>query len=603
MLLAQGLTMLFFATGFVSYYSRAWQYCARQDASDWHRGAWLRLAAPLAGFAIALLLAWTGSGHLLPVGGLVQQGMGLFIVSYIALDAHTTTPEFCLRSVALVAFWAFSHRSVALWPNASFGLLLLILWLTYVRANGMHIRYHLLQHVAVLMSLAVVYWFTINSVSAGFAMNLTLRVQALILYACSSFATGLYLFEMRQADKQSETNARRATYDALTNTKTYAIFQDDLEHQFADSIANNQALTMFEIDVDHFKQVNDHYGHLAGNEILIGVATTLRDVLRRHPGAPQLYRTGGEEFSLIFVGQTTDEVLPVIVDCWRTVRRTRYTAGDNELNITISCGGTERTIADGSADDLFKRVDDNMYQSKKRGRDVITMNGETIRDKTVRRARDILAFYTQTMVDLQDAAKIVAHEVIIARNLADYDRWQTWPFGTPLSTQLSFMNKAVNMAPELCLAISLSKNECIEPYTVRQLHDFINSHKQLHGMMVQIKAPVSAQLLHQVQINMAAEDIKIIVDVDNLDVGPIPMTVLRLIDSVKLPLNIARKALSQTQTAAVLNQLVTDCDTMGVTIICSDINNDNDAAFAQENLHAHYAQGYYYDRPDLPRID
>jgi diguanylate cyclase (GGDEF)-like protein len=603
MLLAQGLTMLFFATGFVSYYSRAWQYAARQKASDWRRGAWIRLAIPAAGILVSFLLAWTGSGHLLPVGGLVQQGIALFIVSYIALDAHTTTPEYILRSLALAFFWAFTHRAVNLWPNSLFSFLLLIVWLTYVRANGKHIRYHLLQHSLVLMTLAALYWLTIDSVSAGFNMNPTLRIQALLLYACSSFSTGLYLFELRQSDKQSEANARRATYDALTNTKTYAIFQDDLEQQFAASIANAEALTMVEIDVDHFKQVNDHYGHLAGNEILIGVATTLRDVLRRHPGAPQLYRTGGEEFSLIFAGQTTQEVMPVLIDCWRTVRRTRYSAGDNELAVTISCGGTERTIADNSADDLFKRVDDNMYQSKKRGRDVITMNGDTLRDNTVHRAREILAYYTQTMVDLQDANKLVAHEVVIARNLSEYDRWQTWPFGTPLTSQLAFMNKAVNMAPELCLAISLSKNECIEPYTVRQLHDFMQSHAGLHGMMVQIKAPVSTELLRQVQINMAAEDIKVVISVDNLDAGVIPMTALHLIDSIKLSMGMVRKALGQPQSAAVLRQLVADCSAADVTIICTDVNSPSDAEFAQATLHARYAQGYYYDRPDLPRID
>ena len=603
MLLAQGLSMLLFATGFVSFYSRIWQYSTRLAAGNRHQATILRLGVPLGGLLIAFLLAWTGSGRVLPVGGLVQQGLALFIVSYIALDAHTSTAEFCLRGTGLLAFWAFTHRGLALWPNAAFSALVLILWLYYVYANGQHIRYHLLQHVVVLMTLAVLYWLTIGPVSAGFAMNPILRCQALILYACSSIATGYYLFEMRQVDQQSEANARRATYDALTNTKTYAIFQEDLEQQFAATIASAQALTMVEIDVDHFKQVNDHYGHLAGNEILIGVATTLRDVLRQHPGAPQLYRTGGEEFSLIFVGQTPADVLPVIVDCWRTVRRTRYNAGDNELSVTISCGGTERSINDKTADDLFKRVDDNMYQSKKRGRDVITMNGETIRDKTVRRAREILAYYTQTMIDLHAADQVVAHEIVIARNLADYDRWQKWPFGTPLSSQLSFMNKAVNMAPKLCLAVSLSKNEYIEPYTVRQLHDFIQNHQHLHGLMVAIKAPVSTELLRQMQINMAAEKISLIIELERLDAGILPLTALHLIDSIKLPLNLARQALKEAQSATVLRQLIANCQNAGVSIICSGINNAADAEFAQTQLHAHYAQGYYYDRPDLPRID
>lgn len=602
-LLAQGFAMLFLATGFVGYYARIWQ-CVASIKTDSHRNRCLRLVVPTLGFLIALIMTWTGFWPLLPTGGIVQQGFGLFIVSYIVLDPKTSNLEYALRGLALLALFVGTHRTLALWPNGVIILLCLLVWLVFVRLNGNNIRYHILPHVFVLLVLAIIYWSTATAASGAYPMNNTLRVQAVLLYAAACLATGIYLFTMLQADKKSAVNARKATYDALTNTKTYAIFQDDLEKQFALSVANNQALTMVEIDVDHFKQVNDHYGHLAGNEILIGVATTLRDVLRQHAGSPQLYRTGGEEFSLIFANQTADEVLPVIIDCWKTVHRTRYSAGNSELGVTISCGGTERRVTDQSADDLFKRVDDNLYQSKKRGRNVITMNGKTIRDESVRRAREIFAYYTQAMIDLDNHAEPIAHEIIIAQNMPDYDRWQNWSYGTPLISQLAFMDKAVKMAPNLRLAVNLSIEECVEPYTVRRLHDFMRDHPDLRGMMVEIQTPTDLTHLKQARDNMAAADIKIVLDVQSISVkiSNVP-NVLKLVDGIKLPLPAVRDVLNHQNTHVALDKWLKQCRDAGVDIIYTNLENSEDTCYARDVLHARFVQGFVFDRPDLPRID
>ena len=126
------------------------------------------------------------------------------------------------------------------------------------------------------------------------------------------------------------------------------------------------------IDIDHFKQYNDTYGHLAGDQCLRMVASTLRDNMRP---TDLLARYGGEEFSILLTGSDGDnsvsmaERLRVAVSC----REIKDRRGATLPSVTISIGVAEYR-KDEALEDLIESADRCLYQAKQQGRNRVFMN-------------------------------------------------------------------------------------------------------------------------------------------------------------------------------------------------------------------------------------
>ena len=127
-------------------------------------------------------------------------------------------------------------------------------------------------------------------------------------------------------------------------------------------------LTAFMIDIDHFKQVNDTYGHLAGDRILIAVAQSLVRSLRP---SDMPVRFGGEEFS-VFLPGTTEENAKVIAErIRRNVENMSITLHDESIiQVTVSIGFAER-IENDTVASLIDRADKALYHAKENGRNRI----------------------------------------------------------------------------------------------------------------------------------------------------------------------------------------------------------------------------------------
>ncbi len=119
-------------------------------------------------------------------------------------------------------------------------------------------------------------------------------------------------------------------------------------------------------DIDHFKKVNDTYGHLAGDRVLIQVAKTARAALRE---GDILMRYGGEEFLVILPAASKANSRDVGERLRRMVEETSVTDGDQVIRITISIGVTsfpELEVAD--EQELVERADEMLYKAKESGR-------------------------------------------------------------------------------------------------------------------------------------------------------------------------------------------------------------------------------------------
>lgn len=209
--------------------------------------------------------------------------------------------------------------------------------------------------------------------------------------------------------KQAKTLENKIEFDALTGLRTRLFFEDFFKTQIAFHQRKNLSLTFFMVDLDHFKEVNDTYGHQVGDTVLEMIGHVFKSSLRESDVAA---RYGGDEFMILFQKTNIEEskiiarrlhfVLDLMfrssVDRFKTLDKmkednivsreesdyikqllesfdTHKEWTDDERKalelVTVSIGGTELEIGD-TITDIIKRADQALYNSKYNGRNKVS---------------------------------------------------------------------------------------------------------------------------------------------------------------------------------------------------------------------------------------
>jgi diguanylate cyclase (GGDEF)-like protein len=164
---------------------------------------------------------------------------------------------------------------------------------------------------------------------------------------------------------------RLATLDPLTEAYNRRFGLNRLNEEFSRTTRTGVPLGIISLDLDHFKQINDTYGHLAGDRVLRSVARNMFASMR---AGDILMRTGGEEFVLLLPGAGHNDVGILGERIRRTVELNRIDIGVAEINVTISLGGLAYYGTDAQdPEDLLSKADQSMYLSKESGRNRLTM--------------------------------------------------------------------------------------------------------------------------------------------------------------------------------------------------------------------------------------
>ena len=167
-----------------------------------------------------------------------------------------------------------------------------------------------------------------------------------------------------RATREREDLESRASLDSLTDLSNYASFYDSLGREVFRSERYGLPLSLILIDIDHFKAINDRYGHLAGDEILIAVARRIRAALR---GSDLPARYGGDEFAVTLPQTNTEGALRVAKRILEQVTRKSFVYLRTPISVTASLGIAE--FQDGmTAVDLVGKADGSLYAAKDEGR-------------------------------------------------------------------------------------------------------------------------------------------------------------------------------------------------------------------------------------------
>jgi diguanylate cyclase (GGDEF)-like protein len=169
-------------------------------------------------------------------------------------------------------------------------------------------------------------------------------------------------------DQRQEINFLRqqVSRDSMTNLNNHQRFRELLEQEISRAHRYNHPLSVIFADIDHFKTVNDTYGHLAGDRVIKIVAGCLKKELRE---SDHLARYGGEEFAVILPETDKDDAWLAAERLRKAIDSLRIAHEDGFIHVTMSFGiALLKPNEEISLDELISKADSVLYNAKSQGR-------------------------------------------------------------------------------------------------------------------------------------------------------------------------------------------------------------------------------------------
>jgi diguanylate cyclase (GGDEF)-like protein len=210
---------------------------------------------------------------------------------------------------------------------------------------------------------------------------------------CRDYNTGDIDFVQSLANVLADAIQRQATedgirhrglHDPLTGLPNRVLFLDRLGHAFARVHRLEHPVAMLFLDIDHFKLVNDSFGHHAGDELLAGVADRLKSAVR--PG-DTVARFSGDEFGILLEEMPSERAPAEVAERIAAAFVHPFVLGGSEHFVTASVGIAVADSPDQDPEALIRDADSAMYRAKERGRARYELFDEAMRARAVARLR------------------------------------------------------------------------------------------------------------------------------------------------------------------------------------------------------------------------
>lgn len=180
------------------------------------------------------------------------------------------------------------------------------------------------------------------------------------------FAVGKDITERKLVEAELR---RLATTDSLTNAYNRRYFLTAGEAEFSRMLRYGRPLSLLMLDADHFKRINDTFGHAAGDTALLAIADVCRTALRTND---TLGRLGGEEFGAILPETTESEALQVAERLREALADREIRTGEHRFHLTVSIGLATASPDDADFEGLLRKADSALYLAKDAGRNRVS---------------------------------------------------------------------------------------------------------------------------------------------------------------------------------------------------------------------------------------
>ncbi len=199
------------------------------------------------------------------------------------------------------------------------------------------------------------------------------RVKEQVLVPGDQIRLGNHIFKFLSTDhveaQYHEAVYEMMTIDGLTGARNKRYFEDAFVREVLRAQRHWRPIALLMIDVDHFKQVNDTHGHLAGDECLKGLCTRICSRIR---GEDLFARFGGEEFVLALSEAPLKQSVRVAHDIVRMVDGQPFPTTKGSIDLSISIGvGFANGQGPMTVTDLIEQADENLYRAKRDGRNCV----------------------------------------------------------------------------------------------------------------------------------------------------------------------------------------------------------------------------------------
>jgi len=159
--------------------------------------------------------------------------------------------------------------------------------------------------------------------------------------------------------------------DSLSGAFNRRQLTKQLPSEISRATRDSHPLTLIMVDVDGFKQINDRYGHVVGDQVIAGLSQRVRGLIRE---ADWVARYGGEEFAIVLPETPLEKAIEVAERFRRELAEVPLATTAGELTVTASFGVAELSVGTDSADSLLDRADKAMYESKRGGRNRVSVS-------------------------------------------------------------------------------------------------------------------------------------------------------------------------------------------------------------------------------------
>lgn len=170
--------------------------------------------------------------------------------------------------------------------------------------------------------------------------------------------------ETKQLNQKLAENRKKLLYDTLTGVHSRLAYDEKIAQEFSRWKRYGSTFSYAILDIDHFKKVNDEYGHNAGDKALKIIAQLMQKQIRK---SDTLCRIGGEEFVLLLTNTTTAQAEPLLAKLRTEVAESSFHFKQKRIQLTLSAGITESRMDD-NVQSMYERADAALYRAKNAGR-------------------------------------------------------------------------------------------------------------------------------------------------------------------------------------------------------------------------------------------
>ncbi|WP_144290361.1 sensor domain-containing phosphodiesterase [Chitinilyticum litopenaei] len=415
---------------------------------------------------------------------------------------------------------------------------------------------------------------------------------------------------------------RLALYDNLTHLPNRLLLDDTLHQAIDRARRNHTKVALGFIDLDHFKQINDAFGHKIGDELLVNVAQQLSAELGDEA---MLARWGGDEFIVLIPDQDDVEQVRKLAEALRNAARKGVTIDGLETRPTISAGFALYPDNAESGEELLSAADHTMYHAKHAGRNNVCFYSDIVHLKALGREHVAiqsrlsdairnggLQVYYQPVIHAR-SGEVMAVEAL-ARWQDDKSGWISPELFIPMAEKVGLIQElseqVIRMAFERLrawrdaglkqkLMINISRSQLFYPRFISQLIDWLDERRlQPSDVILEITESValtdySRQLKHLKHLVLAGFQLAI----DDFGTGYSALSQLHEMPAHLLKVDVSfAQRLHTEEGRRVMQAIVQLGQGLGLQVVVEGVENLETARFLQ-GLGVDYLQGFHFSEP------